>query len=138
VTQQLRTALVALILSVSIAAATGAVADEAAPRNAAFSMPAPDEVVNIMAAKLALSDDQRAHLTPLIAERQQKMKAILADTGSRPMARRRQAKDVMTDTDRRINAILSPDQQQKYAELEEQMKEQLKQRMQDGRGAAAN
>lgn len=135
--QQLRAAVCALIIGLATTAANPTWADDANAQTAAFSMPTPDEVVDIMAAKLALSTAQRTQLAPLIADRQQKMKAILADSESRPMARRRQAKEVMALTDKKINAILSPEQQQQYAQLEQQMRELLQQRMQDNRHGAS-
>lgn len=113
-------------------------ADDSVEAAAAPAIPAPGEVISIMGNKLSLSDDQKAQLAPIIADRQQRMKAIMADTASRPMQRRRQAKEVMSDSDKKINAILSPDQQQKYAELEQQMREQFKRRMQEKKNAASN
>jgi len=105
---------------------------------AAPTMPPPGEFIDILVSKLSLSDDQKVQLAPIIADRQQRMKAILADTASRPMQRRRQAKEVMSESDKKINAILSPEQQQKYATLEQQMREQFKQRMQEKKNAASN
>jgi len=106
------------------------------PTGAAF--PSPDEVVDILANKLSLSDDQKSKITPIIADRQQKLKAILADTSSRPMQQRRKAKQVLTDSDKKINAILTPDQQRKYAQVEQQMQEQMKHRMQEGKKGNSN
>jgi len=77
----------------------------------------------MMTAKLNLTPDQQAKITPIIADRQQQMQAIRADTGSRPMQRMKKAKAVGEESDKKINAILTPDQQKQYAALKKQMKE---------------
>ena len=100
--------------------------------------PTPDEVVGILDSKLSLSDDQKAKITPIIADRQQKMKALKTDTSLRPMQRMRKAKEILSDSDKKINAVLTPDQQQKYAQIEQQMQEQMKQRMQQRKSGASN
>jgi protein CpxP len=102
------------------------------------TFPSPDEVVKILDSKLSLSDDQKSKITPIIVDRQQKMKAILADTSSRPMQQRRKAKQILSDSDKKINAILTSDQQQKYAQAEQQIQEQMKQRMQQGKKGTSN
>ena len=100
--------------------------------------PTPDEVVAILDSKLSLSEDQKTKITPIIADRQQKMKGLKADTSLRPMQRMRKAKEILSDSDKKINAVLSPDQQQKYAQVEQQMQEQMKQRMQQRKSGASN
>ena len=81
--------------------------------------------------KLALSDDQKNKITPIIADRQEKMRALRSDTSLRPMQRRRKAKEIMSDSDQKIKAVLTPDQQQKYAEMEQQMRDEAKERRQE-------
>ena len=63
-----------------------------------------------------------AKIEPIIADRQQKLKAIYADTTASKADRKTQAKSVYTDSDAQIKAILTPDQQHKYAAMEQQMK----------------
>jgi len=101
------------------------------PTETAF--PNHDEVVGLLAEKLFLSNDQKSRIAPIIADRQQKLKAILADTSSRPMQQRRKAKEVLSDSDKKINTILTLDQQQKYTQVEQQIQKQMKQRMQQGK-----
>jgi hypothetical protein len=100
--------------------------------------PTPDEVVSILDSKLSLSDDQKTKITPIVADRQQKIKALKADTSLRPMQRMRKAKEILSDSDKKINTVLTPDQQKKYAEVEQQMQEQMKQRMQQRKSGASN
>ncbi len=98
-------------------------------------VPGPDQVVNILAGKLSLTDDQKAQITPIIAERQQKMRALQSDTSERPRRKARKMKGILTDSDKKINAILTPDQQKQYAQIEQHMREQMKQRMQQQKNA---
>src|SRR5262245_49816783 len=87
-------------------------------------LPDPDQVVSMLASKLALSEAQQSQIKPIIADRQQKISALRADTSLRRGKRLRQMKGVMDDSDRKIKAILSEQQQAQYAQLEKQMREQ--------------
>ena len=90
----------------------------------------PDEVVAMLDSKLSLSDDQKAKITPIIAERQQKIRE-LADSSGRRMRKGRQMKSIFEESDKKIMAVLNDDQKQKYKEIEKQMREHAKQRMHD-------
>ena len=94
----------------------------------------PDEVVGIMAEKLALSDDQKTQITPIIADRQAQLRALREDTSLRRLQRARKAKRIFNDSDKKINAILTPDQRKKYAAMEQEMRERAKQRAQQSGG----
>jgi Spy/CpxP family protein refolding chaperone len=101
----------------------------------AHTPPSPDQVVSMLASKLSLSDDQKNAITPIIADRQQKLKALMADASAPRRQRGQQARQIMSDSNAKINAILTPDQQTKYAQIEQQMREQMKQHMQDRKAA---
>jgi hypothetical protein len=92
-------------------------------------LPDPDPVVDMLASKLALSEAQKSQIKPIIADRQQKISALRADTSLRRGKRLRAMKGVMDDSDQKIKAVLSEQQQAQYAQLEKQMKEQFRQRM---------
>ncbi len=66
-------------------------------------------------AALSLSDQQKSTITPIIASRRQKLQTKTA---------------LMEDGDAKFKAILTPDQQQKYAQIEAQMRRQAKQHLQ--------
>ncbi|HEY1264156.1 MAG TPA: hypothetical protein VGF06_11585, partial [Terriglobales bacterium] len=83
--------------------------------------PAPEEVVQKLDQKLSLSDDQKAKLTPLIAERQEKMKALASESGRR-RKKAREMKAIYSESDEKIKAVLNDDQKQKYAEAEQEMR----------------
>jgi Spy/CpxP family protein refolding chaperone len=94
--------------------------------------PTPEEAVTRMSNKLNLSEDQKAKITPIIADRQTQMRALMADTSSRRMQKARKAKSIMSDSDKKIEAVLTSDQKKTYAEMKEQMKEQMQARRQQG------
>jgi periplasmic protein CpxP/Spy len=93
----------------------------------------PEAIVNRLGVKLNLSADQKTQLLPIIAERQQKVAAIRADTAARPYVKSRRAKAAFEESDKKINAVLNEQQRQQYLELEKQMRQEMKQRMQEKR-----
>ena len=105
-----------------------AVAQDASPDQAQSGRhwPSPDEVVAKMDSKLSLSDDQKAKITPIIAERQEKMKS-LASEGGRRRKKAHEMKAIMDDSDKKIKALLTDDQKKKYDELQQEMREQRRQ-----------
>ncbi|MGO4518520.1 hypothetical protein AB4Y89_22230 [Terriglobus sp. 2YAB30_2] len=91
----------------------------------------PDEVVDMLAARLNLTEDQKTQIKPIIADRQQKLRDLREDSSSRPMQRMRKAKKIVEDSDKKIEPILNDQQKQQYAQIKEQMKQQARARMQN-------
>jgi hypothetical protein len=108
----------------------------AAPAGAT-AFPPPEEVVSRLQTKLSLSAEQASALTPIIASRQEKLKAILSGSSARPLKRRRELREIVSESDKQINALLTPEQQKQYAEIEKQLHEELKQRMRERQNADA-
>ena len=123
----------ACLLAAIAFASQVAPAQDAAPESAqgARGWPSPEEVVGRLDSKLGLSDDQKAKITPIIAERQQKMKALAADNSGRRRQKMRKMKSIMSESDAQIRAVLTGDQKQKYTEMQQQMRDQARQRMRD-------
>ena len=96
----------------------------------------PEAIVNRLGAKLNLSAAQKTQLLPIIAERQRSLAAIRADASARPFMKSRKVKAVFADSDQKINALLDKPQKQQYLELEKQVQQEMKQRMQEKREAA--
>ncbi len=92
--------------------------------------PTPEETVARMSSKLNLSDDQKAKITPIIADRQTQMRALMADTSGRRLQKARKAKSIMSDSDKKIEAVLTKDQKKTYEEMKEEMREKMRSRMQ--------
>lgn len=97
--------------------------------------PTPEEAVTRMSGKLNLTDDQKTKITPIVAARQTQMRALMSDTSGRRMQKARKAKSIMSDSDKKIETILTSDQKKIYAEMKEQMKEQLQARRQQNAGS---
>jgi hypothetical protein len=91
---------------------------------------APDEVVSTLDGKLSLSDDQKAKITPIIVERQQKIRE-LADSSGRRMKKGRQMKSILEESDKKIMAVLNDEQKEKYKEIQKQMRDRAKRRRHD-------
>ncbi|UWZ82842.1 hypothetical protein [Occallatibacter riparius] len=91
--------------------------------------PSPDEAVARLSSKLNLSDDQKSKITPIIADRQTKMRE-LADSSGRRLQKARKAKSIMSDSDKKIEALLSSDQKKTYEQMKEERREQMQSRMQ--------
>lgn len=108
----------------------GALPQASTGNAATASMPTPDEVVARLDSKLSLSADQKTKIKPIIADRQQKLKALAADQSMRRLKKEREMKSIFNESDARIKALLTDEQKQKYTEIEEQMREQVKERRQ--------
>lgn len=119
----MKTALFALTLFVAGAASAQAPADPAqAPAAQPQAMHAHKHhdaahQAKHLSKKLGLSADQQAQLMPILADRDQKMQALTANTTLDPKSMHQQRKAIAQDTDQKLSAILTPDQQQQYAAM---------------------
>lgn len=106
------------------------------PQTTARQAPSPDEVVNTLASKLNLSEDQKAQIKPIIADRQQQIADLRADTSLRPRQKVQKIKGIFAESDKKINAVLNDQQKEQYAQMEQQMRDQMRARAQN-RGSAS-
>ena len=72
--------------------------------------------------RLSLSDQQKSQILPIITERQQKIQALRNDASLPPQQRMSQVQVIMKESDARINALLTPEQQQGYSQIEQSMR----------------
>lgn len=70
-----------------------------------------------LAKKLGLNADQTAQLQPIFADRDAKIAALRSDQSLDPKSRHRQMRAIGQDVDSRVNALLTPPQQQLYADM---------------------
>jgi protein CpxP len=108
-----------------------------APAGALPAAPAhsPSDVVEMLGKRLSLTDQQKSQILPIIAERQQKIQAIRNDASLPPRQRMSQAQSIMKDSDAKINALLTPEQQQGYSQIEQEMRARMKPYHQQGSAA---
>lgn len=67
--------------------------------------------------QLRLSKEQVTQITPILADRQQQLQSLRADTSLRPRVRRNKAKEILKDSTAKIEAILNDTQKQQYEQL---------------------
>lgn len=127
----------ALAMGLAAASIPATAQDQETQPSTWWQMPSADDVVQRLGEKLNLSDDQKAQIKPIIADRQQKMQALRSDTSLRRGQKGRQMKSIMEDSDKKINAILTADQQKQYAELKQQMKERRQARRRNNSGGSS-
>jgi protein CpxP len=87
-----------------------------------------NDVLNMLSQRLSLSEDQKSLILPILVERRQKIQAVLADASLRRRQKMGQMSGILEDSDKRIDALLSAEQQKTYAVVEQQVKAQLKAR----------
>lgn len=96
-------------------------------------------MASTLAAKLNLSDDQKTKIAPIIADRQQKIQSLRADTSMRPMQKMRKMKGIFEDSDKKIEAVLNDEQKKQYVAMEQELRQQMRSRMQNrGSSGAGN
>ena len=68
---------------------------------------------------LTLTDDQQAQIKPILADEFTSMKAVKDDSTLADDAKKDKMKTLSDDAKAKISAILTPDQQQKFAQMKD-------------------
>ena len=76
--------------------------------------------------ELNLTDAQKAQLKPIMQDQKAQMKALKEDTTLTPEAKKAKFKALRAESEAKIDAILTPDQQKKLADLKAQHKAEMK------------
>jgi protein CpxP len=87
----------------------------------------PAHAAERMAKKLGLTSDQTAQLQPILAERSQQRLAIRNDQSLSPKDRHAQMTTLRQNTDAKIKALLTEDQKQKYGQMQQEMRDHMRQ-----------
>ena len=95
-------------------------AQSPAPRPA--HVPNPRHQVKKMATQLGLSPDQVAKIEPILADRDQQVQSLRADTTLAPSDRKAKMHGIRQDSDSRIEAILNDTQKQQYEQIKQARK----------------
>ena len=88
----------------------------------AHRMPDPQKQAHRLAHKLGLDADQQAKLAAIFGNRQQQAAAVRSDATLSKRDRRAKLLAIRQDSESQIQALLSPTQQQQYAQLQQAMK----------------
>jgi protein CpxP len=87
-----------------------------------------------MAKKLGLTADQQAKIEPILADRDQQVQTLRANTALAPNDRKAQLRSLVQDSDSKIEAFLNDNQKQQY----EQMKQNRRAKRQRQSDASTN
>jgi hypothetical protein len=114
-----------ILLAGSVAFAGEAGSQEpATPPETATVGRSPNDVVKTLAKHLSLTEDQKSKILPIIVERQRKIQEVWASSTLFVRQKQGQVRGINEDSDRRINALLTGDQQKAYFALEQEWKVQ--------------
>lgn len=80
----------------------------------------PGRRMDWLAKQLNLTDDQKTKLQPIFENEASQMRAVRDDTSLNPDQRRAKMKQIRESTRPQIDAVLTPEQQQKFQQLQEQ------------------
>ncbi len=114
------------LITLTLCAATAAFGQTAGPDQTAPQTPVshkqrnPAHQTKELAKKLGLTPDQTSQIEPILADRDQREQALMANTTLDPKSLRQQRRAIMMDSEQKLNAILTPAQQQQFAALRQQ------------------
>jgi protein CpxP len=94
----------------------------------------PDKQLEHLTKTLSLTSDQQTQIKPILENQQQQMMQLHEDQSLSRDDKMAKAKSLHADTTSKIEAVLTPDQKQKYEVMQQQMQERMQQRMQGGAG----
>ena len=110
--------------SIALAGETGAQQPDPTPPETTIVGRTANDIVNVLASRLSLTEDQKSKILPIIAERQRKIQQVWSSSTLFVRQKQGQVRGINEDSDRRINALLTGDQQKAYAALEQERKVQ--------------
>ena len=91
--------------------------------------------LNWLSQQLELTEDQIAKLRPILMEEGQQMKAAREETALSPDQKQSKLKEIHKTFQPRINAVLTPEQQDKYKQLEQEAREKHEKKLKDRSGS---
>ena len=83
-----------------------------------------NDVLNVLAKRLSLTEDQKSKILPIIMERQRKIQEVWTASTLFVRQKQMQVRGINEESDRRINALLTGEQQKTYFALEQERKVQ--------------
>src|SRR5215831_9442761 len=85
----------------------------------------PDRQLAHLTRELSLTTDQQAQIKPLLVERQQKIQALMQDQSVAQEDRHAQMRSIVEGTNNSIKALLTEDQKQKFADMQQRMRRNM-------------
>jgi Spy/CpxP family protein refolding chaperone len=90
-----------------------------------------DQRLQHMTRMLNLTSDQQEKIKPILENEQTQMQSLHQDSSLAPADRRSKMQELRQNTNQQINGVLTPDQQQKWSQMQEHRHEHM------GHGAGA-
>ncbi len=112
-----KSSILILALGLGIAALAQEPAPQQQPAAAPIRQPNPKHQAKELSKKLDLTADQTAQIEPVLADRDQRVQTLNSNTTLDLKSMRKQRRAIMTQSEAKLNAILTPAQQQQYAAL---------------------
>ena len=81
--------------------------------------------------RLNLTDDQKAKITEIMKSRHDQLSALKEDNSLTKEQKREKMKSIMESTQKQMDEVLTPEQNQQLEQLRAQMKEKMKERWQE-------
>jgi len=81
--------------------------------------PDPQKQANRLAKQLGLDSTQTAKILPILQARQQQMAAARADSSLAPSDRKAKIRSIRQDSESQLQGVLTPSQQQKYTQMQQ-------------------
>ena len=79
-----------------------------------------DQRLQTLSEKLSLTDDQKAKLKPILQDQVQQMKAVREDSSLSPEQKKSKMKSIHESVHEQINAVLTPEQQTKFKQMQQE------------------
>lgn len=79
--------------------------------------PNPNKQARHLGRMLGLTSDQVAQIRPILADRMQQMQSLRSDASLTPRDRRRRTREIMQNSNSKIEALLNDSQRQQYAQM---------------------
>ena len=86
-----------------------------------------EQHLQMLSEKLNLTDDQKAKVKPILQDQMQQMKAVREDSSLSEDQRRAKMKSIHESLHDQINAVLTPEQQAKFKQMQHEEMEKHKQ-----------
>ena len=100
-------------------------------QRAGRAMPSVDDQVAAMTDELNLTADQQAKIKPLLQDQHDQMQGLMRDTSLSADDRRAKARSVHQTTAAKVREVLNDDQKKKYDAWQQEMREKMRQHMED-------
>ena len=84
-----------------------------------------DSRLQAISEKLNLTDDQKTKLKPILQDESSQLKALKSDTAMTSQQKTDKAKEIRASHKSQIDAILTPDQQQKWQQMKDQAMDKM-------------